>query len=166
MWTILKFEKKNLQSLKFFFRERLGDNVEFYTPKIKLQKKMNEKYVKSDFFLLGNYLLCFHKEFKDIKKIDLLKNCRGVKYFLNNYIKSQNDINSFISRCKLNEDDEGYLKQSFFDFNENEKFKFLSGPFTSMFFNIIKENSLSIKILLGKYKTTVSKKKNYLYRPV
>ena len=166
MWTILKFEKKNLNSLKKFFKDQLGDKVEFYTPKIRLQKKINEKFKSNEYFLLGNYMMCFHREFKDSNKLNTFKNCRGLKYFLNNYLKSQDDIVSFVNRCKLNEDDEGFIKQTFFEFNKREKFKFLSGPFTSMFFNIIRENTVSMEVLVGKYKTTVSKKKNYLYRPV
>ena len=166
MWTILKFEKKNLNSLQKFFREKLGDKVEFYRPKIKLQKKINKKFQSNEYFLLGNYMMCFHKEFRDLNKLNGLKNCRGLKYFLNNYLKSQDDIASFINRCKSNEDEQGFIKQTFFEFNKSDKFKFLSGPFTSMFFNIIRENALSMDILVGKYKTTVSKDKNYLYRPV
>jgi hypothetical protein len=166
MWTILKFEKKNLSFLKKFFRNQLGDKVEFYTPKIRLQKNINTKFRSSEFFLLGNYMMCFHKEFQDSNKLKMLKNCRGLKYFLNNYFKSQDDIISFINRCKLNEDNEGFIKQTFFEFKKSDKFEFLSGPFTSMFFNIIRENTLSMDILVGKYKTTVSKEKNFLFRAV
>ncbi|MDA9605992.1 hypothetical protein N9S36_00435, partial [bacterium] len=82
------------------------------------------------------------------------------------YFKSQDDIISFINRCKLNEDNEGFIKQTFFEFKKSDKFEFLSGPFTSMFFNIIRENTLSMDILVGKYKTTVSKEKNFLFRAV
>ena len=67
-----------------------------------------------NFFLLGNYMMCFHKEFQDPNKLNMLKNCRGLKYVLNNYLKSQDDIISFINRCKLNEDSRRFYKTSVF----------------------------------------------------
>ena len=58
-----------------------------------------------------------------------------------------------------------YISQTFFSFKENSKFKFLSGPFTDMIFNIIATQNKKIKILIGNFKTTVSNTE-YLYRPV
>ena len=65
------------------------------------------------------------------------------------------------------EDEEGYIKQSFFNFDYSyyNKYKFLSGPFTSMIFKFISQQKNKIKILLGNFKTTVSEKE-YLFRPV
>ncbi len=39
MWAILKFKKENLSLLKKDLLMYLGNDVQFYSPKIKLQKK-------------------------------------------------------------------------------------------------------------------------------
>ena len=110
-------------------------------------------------------MLCFHNSFENKNIIEVLKYCRGVKYFLNGFIKSQIEIINFVKKCKLNEDEKGYIKQSFFDFTGKKKFKFLSGPFTNKIFSIINENQFRIKASIGNLNTTVSKK-DYLYSPV
>ena len=74
-------------------------------------------------------------------------------------------ISHFISKCKENEDENGFIKSTFFDFKKNIKYQFISGPFTNMIFNIIQENKLSIKAIIGNYAATVSKDQN-LFRPV
>ena len=64
MWAILKFKKENLSLLKKDLLMYLGNDVQFYSPKIKLQKKVKNKIQNKDNFLLGDYLLCFHKSFE------------------------------------------------------------------------------------------------------
>ena len=115
--------------------------------------------------LLGDYLFCYHSEFRNNKIINALKYCRGLKYFLSNCFNSQRSIDEFIKKCLNHEDDQGYIRQSFFEFNINENFEFLSGPFANMMFKIISQQHNKIKILLGDFKTTVCSKE-YLYRPV
>ena len=88
-----------------------------------------------------------------------------MKYFLNDYAKSQNDIIEFISKCKENEDQKGFINQTFFNFKENSKFEFISGPFSNFIFKVLEENKLFFKVLLGQYKLTVSKKNNF-FRPI
>ena len=39
MWVVLKFNKNNLSLLKKDFLKYLGNDVKFYLPKLKLQKK-------------------------------------------------------------------------------------------------------------------------------
>ena len=72
---------------------------------------------------------------------------------------------NFIKKCEKNNDEYGYIKQSFFDFNKKQKYKFLSGPFTSMVFKIISEQKNKINILINNSKATISNK-GYLFRPV
>ena len=43
---------------------------------------------------------------------------------------------------------------------------FISGPFTNFVFDILSEQSDKIEILLGKYRTIISKETRYLYRPI
>jgi len=169
MWTIIKFHTKNLSILKNDILNKLGKDVKFYIPKIQLQKfKKNKIYLKES-FLLGDYLLCYHKNFSNKNVINSLKYCKGLKYFLTEYLNSQEEIENFVVNfvvnCKQNEDKKGYLQQSFFQFKNKEKFEFISGPFSNLIFKIVKENKFSFKALMGKFSVTVSKK-DYLFRPV
>ena len=75
------------------------------------------------------------------------------------------NIEDFVKKCKQNEDLNGYIKQSFFNFEQKENCKFISGPFTNFVFDILKENKKSLDIISGDYKVSVSKEQN-LFRPV
>ncbi len=165
MWVILKFDKKNLSLLKKDFLKNLGNDVKFYTPKLKLQKKIKNKLQNIESFLLGDYLLCFHKSFENKDIINSLKYTKGLKYFLNNFKETQEEIKNFIKKCKSNEDEHGFIKQCFFEFKENGIFQFLTGPFINSKFKIVDRQNSKLKILIGRFTTTVSKE-NYLFRPV
>ena len=55
---------------------------------------------------------------------------------------------------------------TFFKTILTKKAKFISGPFTNMVFEILERQKNKLKILIGDIVTTISDKKNYLYRPV
>jgi len=114
---------------------------------------------------LGDYLFCFHKTFKDPNTINSLKFTRGLKYFLNGFIKSQNQIIDFIDKCKHSENKKGYLTQNFYQLTINSKYKFSTGPFTEMIFKIIGLQKNKIRILLGDKKTTIIQNE-FLFRPL
>ena len=160
MWTILKFNKKNLLSLKKDISNKLGKDVLFYSPKIQIKKLNSKTTVINEKLLLGDYLFCFHKNFSEKSIINSLKFCKGLKYFLSNFFCSQGEIENFIKKCKEHEDTSGYINPSFFDLINNKKYEFLSGPFTNMIFDIIDQNKKSIKTFIGDYEITVSKKNN------
>tara|TARA_B100000579_G_C22744950_1_gene811002 strand:- start:559 stop:1056 length:498 start_codon:yes stop_codon:yes gene_type:complete len=164
MWTVLKINNKNLSLLKKDFKNKLGKDVKFYVPKLKLKKFLNKKIYIRELLLLGDYLLCFHKDFSQRSVLTSLKYCKGLKYFLTDFLHSQKEIEQFISKCKENEDENGFLKSTFFEIKKSDKYQFISGPFTNMIFNIIKENKFSIKTIIGNYTATVSKDQN-LFRP-
>ena len=88
---------------------------------------------------------------------------RGLKFFLNGFSNYQKDLLNFISRCKKHEDENGFIKQDFFDSNNFTRAKFVSGPFTNLVFDILSKQADKIEILIGKYKTTISKDSNFLY---
>ena len=67
MWTILKFEKKNFHNLKNDIIKRVGKDTKFYTPKLLIKIKKNNKLYNKEFTLLGDYMFCFHKNFKSTK---------------------------------------------------------------------------------------------------
>ena len=98
MWTIIKFDKKKINFLKKDFVKNLGKDVIIYTPKLFVQKYVKNKLVGKEFELLGDYLFCFHKKFQNPYTINSLKFCRGLKYFLNGFLQSQNEIKKFISK--------------------------------------------------------------------
>ena len=165
MWAIIKIDIKKISTLKKDFFDKLGGDVEFYMPKLRLKKYIKSKIYLKEVNLLGNYLLCFHKDLANKSVLNTLKNSKGLKYILNNFSSSQIEIQSFINKCKENEDKEGYIKQNFFNFKSYSKYKFISGPFTNLIFTIINENNFTIKALMGNYKISVSKEQN-LFRPV
>jgi len=165
MWTIIKFDKKKLDFLKKDFTKKLGKDFIIYNPKLFIQKYKNNKLINKEFNLLGGYLLCFHKDFKNPATINKLKFCRGLKYFLTGFIQSQNEIKKFVNRCKNSENKRGYLSQAFYQLHINSKYKFASGPFVEKIFEIINLQKNKIDILMGNIKTTI-KKQEFLFNPL
>ena len=165
MWTVLKFEKKSLGLLKDDLRKKLGNNFKIYIPKIRVQKYKNNKLINKEFDLLGDYLFCFHENFSNKKEINSLRFLKGLKYFLNGPVESQDDIETFVQKCKESECKEGFLSRDFFEVKVNKRYKFSSGPFTEKIFQIIDLQRNRIKILMGNIKTTI-KKKEFLFTPI
>ena len=165
MWTILKFNKRELNILKEGFKQKLGDNFQIYIPKLKIQKFKNNKLVSKDYNLLDDYMFFFHKKLNLVETINSIKFIRGLKYFLKDFHPSQDEIENFIKKCKNLENKEGYLSKDFFEINIKKKYKFVSGPFTNKIFKIIDLNKNRINILMGNVKTTL-KKKEFLFTPI
>jgi len=165
MWLIAKFDKKNLESLTNEFKKKLGNDFIVYKPKFFFKKHINNKIIYKEFDLLGDYLFCFHTNFKNQEVVNNLKFTRGLKYFLNGHIQSQEEIKKFIKKCKDSENKKGYLKQNFFELYINSKYQFTSGPFTEMIFKIIDLQKNKINILLGDIKTTIKRNK-FLFNPI
>ena len=165
MWIIIKFNKKELEFLKKDFRKKLKEDLTIYIPKVAVQKYKNNKLINKEFNLLNDYLFCFHKDFENPKTINELKFSRGLKYFLDGFVQTQDEIKKFIKICRNSENKEGYLSQNLFDLHINTKYKFSSGPFSEMIFKIIDLQKNKIKILLGNLSTTIEKKK-FLFSPL
>jgi len=165
MWTIIKFDKKNLEFLKKDFKEKLGEGLTVYSPKLFIQKYKNNRLINKEFNLMGDYLFCFHKNFNNSQIISNLKFTRGLKYFLNGFVKSQDEIIQFINKCKKSENKKGYISHNFFKININSEYKFSSGPFNEMIFKIIDLQKNKINILLGNVKSTINKNE-FLFSPL
>lgn len=165
MWTIIKFEKKNFNFLKLDLEKKLGSGCQFYVPKLLFKMIKKNKLIKKEFNLLGDYLFCFNEKFEDSKIINTTKYVRGLKYVLQGFKQSQNEINKFIEQCKASEDKEGYISEEFYDLKINLNYKFFSGPFTNSIFKIIQLQKNKIRILMGNFKTTINKKE-YLFQPI
>lgn len=166
MWTVLKFEKKSFGLLKADLESRLGLSTSFYKPKILIQKKNKSKNVNKEINLLGDYIFCFNTNFANGKKIKELKYLRGLKYFLQGFEKSQNEITQFIKKCKENEDKMGFIKQDFLSDVINKKYKFISGPFVDQIFKIIDLGKHKKTILIGNIRTVINKDKDFFYQPI
>ena len=117
-------------------------------------------------FILDNYIFCYHEKFKNPSLFSILKNLKGLKYFLTNSQNNQKEIINFIELCKKNQDENGYIKQSFFNFTNLQKGIFLNGPFTNMIFSVIENQKDKLKVLIGNVTTTISSNTGYLYRSV
>ena len=164
MWVVLKYKPKELEILKDSFFKILGEMPEFYNPKYKYERYINNKLKTFEKSILNNYLICKHNKFKDPKIVNILKNSRGLIYFLNGCEFNQKKLEEFIKFCRLNEDANGFLTQSFFKIIKKTKAKFISGPFTQMIFDIIEDRGGKLKVLLNNVNMTISKSsKNLLY---
>ena len=165
MWTILKFDKKKIDFLKRDFQEKLGKDCIIYTPKILVKKYRQSTVISKEISLLGDYLFCYHKNFRNPNIINQLKFVRGLKYFLEGFLISQNEIQNFVNKCKELENTKGYITQNIFEIIEDKKYKFLSGPFTDQIFKIMQMQKNKINILIGNLKTRINKKE-FLFYPV
>ena len=163
MWVVLKYKNKELKLLKNDAISKIGKNVEFYAPKIKKNKFKNNKLIKIEEFILGDYIFCYHEKLQDSNFLNIIKNLKGLKYILNYCSHSQKEINNFIFKCQKNENN-GYLTQSFFENNSKKKGQFVSGPFTNLIFEIVENQKNKLKIISNNITTIVSKKSEYLYR--
>ena len=166
MWIIIKHKKKELNFLKNDISNKLGKDVKFYTPMLRLKFFNRKKIMNYKRPLLGDYIFCFHPNFEKINFQNIITYSRGLKYILKDYLTEQKEINSFIERCEKFENNNGFITQDFFDFKNNKKFKFFSGPFTNFVFDLIKkENKNNLKCLIKDFKLTITGKQN-LFFPV
>ncbi len=165
MWTIIKYDKKNLDLLLQDLKKKMGNDFVIYRPKMQLKKFYNNKLIIKPIDLLGDYIFCFHRNFENRHFINNLKFCRGLKYFLDGFKEFQSDITKFIERCKKYENKDGFITRSLFEINLETNYKFLSGPFAEKIFKIIKFKENKINIMMGNFKTTVNRK-DFLYTPI
>ncbi len=164
MWAIIKFDQKKLEHLKKDISNKLGNDFKVYNPKLLIQKYKKNKLVKKEFNLLGDYLFCYHKDFKNPLTLKKIQFCKGLKYVLGGFIKSQSQINEFIKKCRSLENKEGFLSPNFYQLQLNNNYKFVSGPFAENIFKIVSLQKNKIDILMGNIKTTIKKGK-FLFNP-
>ena len=164
MWTILRFDKRKISFLKKDFQEKLGKDIILYAPKLLIEKNKKNKIIKKEFNLLGDYIFLYHKKINQLM-LNNLRFSRGLKYFLVGFLSSQKEIEFFINRCKKLENKKGYISQNLFEIIENEKYKFLTGPFRSEIFKILEVQKNKINVLIGNFKTYI-KTKDYLFQPI
>ena len=164
MWIVLKYKRKEQNYLMKELKEKVGKDIKIYIPKINLKFVSKNKIIDLKKPLLGDYLFCYHSKFKDFNFLGTINFLRGLKYILKDFVSSQKEINFFVERCNRYENKEGFLSQDFFNFENLKKFKFFSGPFTAMVFDLIKrENKHNLKCLIGDFKLTITGKNNLFF---
>ena len=164
MWSVIKFDKKSFHLLKNDLKKKIGEDCIFYRPKVLIQKYRNNKLIKKEIEIMGDYLFCFHKKFERKETIENLKFTRGLKYFLDGFLQFQEDILLFVQKCKKLEDVNGYVSENLYEININSNYIFTTGPFAEKIFKIISLQKNKINILMGNLKTTVSKKE-FFFNP-
>ena len=85
MWIIAKYKQNEFNILKDAFIKTLGDNLDFYIPKIKYQKIINNKIRTFEKSILEDYLICYHPKFESLQTLNKLKYTRGLNFFLNGF---------------------------------------------------------------------------------
>ena len=165
MWTIIKIDKKKIDFLKNDFRKILGKDIEIYSPTFLVEKYEKNKIVKKKLKLFGDYFFCYHRKLGSKEILNSLQFTRGLKYFLNGFQSSQDEISKFITKCKNSENEQGFLTQNFFDLYVKKQYIFKNGPFAEKIFRILNFQKDNMRILLGNFKTSI-KKKDYLFLPV
>ena len=124
MWTIIKIDKKKFELFKQDLRRKLGSESKFYAPKIKISSIRSNRKVEKNLFLLGSYIFCYNEKFCQKNLIVQLNSVIGLKYVVNNFIFAQNEIRTFIDKCKSMENKEGFIKENLFNIYINKNYKF------------------------------------------
>ena len=76
MWVVAKIKAKEVKIFKKNMIEKLGEDINFYCPKIEYQQYFKKKIKKIEKLALGNYIFCYHRNFNNsifLDKLNLLK---------------------------------------------------------------------------------------------
>ncbi len=148
MWTIIKIDLKKLNTFNQDIKKKIGDDVRIYFPKVKISNRTLP--------LLGDYIFCFHNEFRDLSYINKLKFTKGLKYFLNGHIESQSQIEYFVNKCKSLENDKGLLSKNICELIPNSMYQFKTGLLKNEIFKLLEIQKNKIKILINDVKFKVN----------
>jgi len=167
MWVVFKYKKNESEILKNSLTSILGDKPEFYNPKVKIKKIVKGKIKDCKKSILDKYILCKHSKFSDLKIMNLINYAKGIQLILSGYQENQKNLINFVETCKSHENEDGFLKQSFFNNYIGNKIQFHSGMFSHLIFEVIEDKKKELKILSNKIKFKISKdQENLLFRYV
>ena len=83
MWIVIKYDKNKLNFVKNNIKTSLGKDVEFYFPKVSIQKiKKKKRIVEKEVNILGDYIFLSHKNLFFERNLNYLRFTKGIKYFL------------------------------------------------------------------------------------
>ena len=136
MWIIIKYKKNELILLSKELRNKIGLDCKIYLPKFSAKKFKNNKLINYEINLLGDYAFFFHKSFEYKESFSKIKFVKGLKYILQNFHQSQNEIKMFINKCKEFENGNGYLSKNFFDLEIKKNINFLLDHLQTRFFKL------------------------------
>ena len=164
MWIVAKMKKNQISILKDSIKKKLGSETEVYVPKIEISQMIKGKLLnKKSKFLLGNYFFIKNNKFENSKILETVKYLKGLHSIIPFAISSQKEIIDFISKCKRNENESGFISQGFFNLIINKKIKFYSGPLTSFICELIEVEKNKIKVLVNNYMVTVNSENKLLF---
>jgi len=156
MWTIIKIDLKKFNTFNQDLKKKLGNEIRIYFPKIKIKFYKNKKISDKSLPLVGDYIFCFHEEFKNLNLIENLKFTKGLKYFLKGHVESQNEIKYFIDKCKSLENEKGFLTNNICELTPNSMYQFKSGILRNEIFKLLEIQKNKIKILINDVKLKVN----------
>ena len=145
-------------------KEKFSNDLEIYNPKFRTKFKMKNKIIINELSLLGDYLFCYHEKFLKFN-FSLFQYIKGLKYCLSNRNSRQEDILDFVNICKKYQDNDGCLRQEFFNCFDFKKGIFLTGPLANMFFDLVEKHKNKLKVTVGNLSVVINKKTNCLYQP-
>ncbi|OUV61459.1 MAG: hypothetical protein CBC88_00310 [Candidatus Pelagibacter sp. TMED128] len=125
---------------------------------------VKNQVIKKKINILEDYIFCYSKKFSKKNTFNQLRYLKGLKYFLEGFFESQNEISEFIKKCKDSENINGAISSNFFELILNRKYKFNSGPFLNAVFKLVEIRKRKLKVLIGNKVTTINK--DILVRPV
>lgn len=164
MWIVAKMKKNQIRILKESVKEKIGSETEVYVPKIQISQMIKGKLLNKKIkFLLGNYFFIKNNKFESSAILETLKYLKGLHSIIPFSTSSQKEIIDFINKCKENENDSGFISQSFFNLIINKKIKFYSGPLTSFICELIEVEKNKIKVLVNNYMVTVNSENKLLF---
>ena len=167
MWAVFKYKKNESEILKNSITSILGDKPEFYHPKVKIKKIIKGKIKDYKKNLLDKYFLCRHSKFSDPKIMNLMNYAKGNQLILSGHNENQKNLINFIENCKSHENEDGFLKQSFFNNSIGNKIQFHSGILSQLIFEVIEDKKRELKVLSNKIKFKISKdQQNLLFKYV
>jgi len=157
MWVVAKIKSGQINIFKKKMQEMLYGEVQFYYPEVLVEKYDFNKKKNKLVNLLGTYIFCYNKNFTE-KFLLKLRFLKGLKYFLSHSFINQKEIVTFINMCKSFENKDGFLTSNFFLNFNSKSFKFINGPLSSLFFNILKvDKNKIVAELSNKTKITINK---------
>ena len=164
MWVIAKYKKKKLNFFINNLKKNLGEDFVIYSPFMEVKSFVKNQVIKKKINILEDYIFCYSKKFSKKNTFNQLRYLKGLKYFLEGFFDSQNEISEFIKKCKDSENINGAISSNFFELILNRKYKFNSGPFLNAVFKLVEIRKRKLKVLIGNKVTTINK--DILVRPV
>ena len=160
MWIVAKIKPGQCSIFKLQLNTKFN-KVVYYEPKIFCKGKRIDKEKN----ILGNYIFCFHEKFNESNNLKEATYIKGLNYFLDGCINSQNEIVNFVDFCKKNENKYGHLTQNFFSNFNLKKGKFINGPLANLVFEIVSNKKNYLNIILGKRDIKIAKNFDFVYLP-